>query len=162
MKQLHILTVDCEEYFQPGAPCSQWDRFQQRVDYSTRLMLDLLDESRAMATFFVVGWVAERNQALVREIVNRGHAVACHSYWHRLVYELGVVEFREETRRARSVIEQTIGTRSEGTAPQVFPSHPNPHGRWKCCAKKDSCTIQVFSRSCTIFTAGGERLAIRM
>ncbi len=124
MKQLHILTVDCEEYFQPGAPCSQWDRFQQRVDYSTRLMLDLLDESRAMATFFVVGWVAERNQALVREIVNRGHAVACHSYWHRLVYELGVVEFREETRRARSVIEQTIGTPVRGYRAPSFSITP--------------------------------------
>lgn len=124
MKERHLLTVDCEEYFQPGAPLSQWDGFPQRLDYFTRLLLDMFDESGATATFFVVGWVAEKNPGLVREIVRRGHQAACHSYWHRLVYALEPVEFRKDTRRARSVIEHVTGRPVQGYRAPSFSITP--------------------------------------
>ncbi len=124
MKQKHLLTVDCEEYFQSQAPPLRWDSFQPRIDYSTRLLLDLFDEYQAMATFFVVGWIAERNAALVREIACRGHDVACHSYWHRLLYTLNASEFREDTRCVRSVVEQAVGCEVHGYRAPCFSITP--------------------------------------
>ncbi len=63
------------------------------------------------ATFFLVGWVAERHPGLVREIAAQGHELGCHSYWHRLVYSLTPAEFREDTLRARTAIEDASGHR---------------------------------------------------
>jgi polysaccharide deacetylase family protein (PEP-CTERM system associated) len=61
------------------------------------------------ATFFVLGWVAERFPELVGEIAAGGHELGCHSYWHRLIYKLNAAEFREDTRRAKDIIEQLAG-----------------------------------------------------
>ena len=114
-----VISVDVEDYFQVEAFAgvvdrAQWDAYPCRVDASTRRLLDLLDEAQVKATFFVVGWVAERYPALVREIVNRGHEPACHSYWHRLIYKLSPAEFADDTRRAKDIIEQAASQRIFG------------------------------------------------
>lgn len=72
-------------------------------------MLDLLDECGVKGTFFILGWVADRFPQLVRAIVARGHEPACHSYWHRLIYQLEPDAFRADTRRAKDSIEQAAG-----------------------------------------------------
>lgn len=110
----HIFSVDVEDYFQVEAfadrvPRSTWDKYPCRVEANTKRILDLLDQYQAEATFFFVGWVAERFPALVREVHARGHEVACHSYWHRTVYSLTPREFRSDTRLAKQVIEQAAG-----------------------------------------------------
>jgi len=89
---------------------SQWDSYPCRVENNTRRLLDILDEHATPATFFILGWVAERFPGLVREIVARGHEPACHSYWHRLIYTLDPEEFRQDTRRAKDAIEQAAGS----------------------------------------------------
>ena len=99
----HILSVDVEDYFQVEAfahsiPRSSWDQWPSRVVANTHRVLDLFDEFGASATFFFVGWVAQRFPALVREAHSRGHEVACHSYWHRPVYSLTPEEFRSSER----------------------------------------------------------------
>jgi polysaccharide deacetylase family protein (PEP-CTERM system associated) len=104
------LTVDVEDYFQASAfrkiaPPESWDRYQSRVERNTRKVLELLAEADLRSTFFVLGWVAERFPSLVREIQAAGHELGCHSYAHRLIYELTAAQFREDTRRARAVIE---------------------------------------------------------
>ena len=109
-----ILSVDVEDYFHVEAFAgvvarSDWDRFPQRVEANTHRVLDLLDEIGARATFFLLGWVADRHSPLVREIAGRGHELACHSYWHRPVYSLTRDEFREDTLLAKQVIEQAAG-----------------------------------------------------
>lgn len=109
-----ILSVDVEDYFQVEAFAglierSAWDRFPVRVDANTRRVLDLFDECAVKGTFFTLGWVADRCPALVREIVARGHEIAVHSYWHRLVYKLTPDEFREDTLRAKNAVEQIAG-----------------------------------------------------
>ena len=76
---------------------------------NTRRLLELLGDLNLHGTFFVLGWVAERFPGLVREIAAGGHELACHSYWHRLIYKLDPAEFREDTRRAKNVIEQAAG-----------------------------------------------------
>jgi polysaccharide deacetylase family protein (PEP-CTERM system associated) len=115
----NVLSVDVEDYFQVEAfsgivDRAGWDRYPSRVEANTRRLLDLFDELEVKATCFVLGWVAHKFPALVREIAARGHELACHSYWHRLVYTLTPGEFREDTALAKTVIEQAAGQAIEG------------------------------------------------
>jgi len=112
--QDNILSIDVEDYFHVEAFAgvvdrSQWDTYPCRVEANTRRLLDLLAEKKTHATFFILGWVAERFPGLVREIVAGGHEAACHSYWHRLIYSLSPAEFRRDTRQAKDIIEQAAG-----------------------------------------------------
>jgi len=110
----NVFSVDVEDYFHVEAfsdvvDRAKWDAYPCRVEDNTRRLLDLADKVNQRGTFFILGWVAERFPALVREIVSRGHEPACHSYWHRLIYKLSPAEFREDTLRAKAVIEQAAG-----------------------------------------------------
>jgi polysaccharide deacetylase family protein (PEP-CTERM system associated) len=116
---LNALTVDVEEYFQVSnfehvIPRSRWDTLESRVERSTRTLLDLFEETDQRATFFTLGWVAERHPRLIQEISARGHEVACHGYEHRLVYELGPTAFREDLRKGRQAVENAAGCRVVG------------------------------------------------
>src|ERR1017187_7953200 len=110
----YVLSVDVEDYFQVEAFAkqisrSEWDRYPSRVVANTHRLLDLFDEFGAKGTYFILGWVANKFPALVREIHQRGHEVACHSFWHRPVYSLTPEAFREDLRQARDAIGQACG-----------------------------------------------------
>ena len=114
-----IISVDVEDYFHVEAfsgviQPSAWSSYESRVERNTVRILDLLDDCNVTATFFILGWVAERYPKLVRSIAERGHEPACHSYWHRLVYKLTPEEFREDTLLSKRVIEQAAGARIHG------------------------------------------------
>jgi peptidoglycan/xylan/chitin deacetylase (PgdA/CDA1 family) len=110
------LSVDVEDYFQVEAfatqiPRSAWSSFTPRVRRNVARILDLFEEHRCRATFFVLGWVAEREPGLIREIVQAGHELGCHSHLHRPLYELSPEEFRNDLRRSREIIENLgVGT----------------------------------------------------
>ena len=113
-RPFHHFTVDVEEYFQvsalePYAPRSRWDQFPRRLDVGLRLLLDLLSEHDARATFFVLGWIAERSPQLVREITERGHEVASHGSDHRRVTTLTPDQFRESVRSSKRLLEEVTG-----------------------------------------------------
>ena len=113
MSSLNALSVDLEEYFQVSnfddvIPRSRWQTLPSRVGDATHRLLDLFDRTSSRATFFVLGWVAERHPALVREIADRGHEIACHGYGHELLYEIGPDRFREDLTRARRAIEDAV------------------------------------------------------
>lgn len=115
----NAMSVDVEDYFHVAALSEaisrdDWDSMNARVDANTRRLLDLFDRSRTSATFFVLGWVAERHPALVREIRDRGHEVACHGFSHKLVYQQTPAEFREETRKSKAILEDLSGRAVEG------------------------------------------------
>jgi len=106
----NALTVDVEDYFHVSAFAgsikrSEWDNYPLRVVENTRRLLELFDSSSVKATFFVLGWVAERAPDLIREIAAQGHEVACHGYSHQLVYNQTPAQFREETLRSKSLLE---------------------------------------------------------
>lgn len=116
---LNALTVDVEDYFQVSAfdryvERSQWDSYPLRVVQNTGRVLDLFDSFGVKGTFFVLGWVAERCPALVREIAGRGHEIACHGYGHELVYRIGPEKFREDIRRTKAILEDQSGGRVNG------------------------------------------------
>jgi len=109
----NILTIDLEEYFHPTEvqrvlPPDRWASLPSRVEPQTDWILELLDRRSARATFFVLGWVAERCPSLVRRIAAAGHEIGCHSYAHQLVYDLTPEQFRRDTVRALEAIHSAI------------------------------------------------------
>lgn len=110
----NVLTIDVEEYFHPSevqtsVPMQAWSTLPSRVENETRLILDLLDQHNVKATFFILGWVAERYPTLVRRIWEAGHEIGCHSYAHQLVYDLTPATFRQDLMRAVRTIEDACG-----------------------------------------------------
>ena len=115
----NALTVDVEDYFHVSAfervvDRGSWGEYEPRVRRNTERLLDLFDELGVRATFFVLGWVAERDPGLLRSIHGRGHELASHGTWHRLLYSLSPGEFREDLRRSRSAIQDAAGVRVIG------------------------------------------------
>jgi polysaccharide deacetylase family protein (PEP-CTERM system associated) len=116
---VNAMTVDVEDYFQVSAfaktvSYDQWPSFESRVCGNTERLLEIFDAAGIRATFFVLGWVAERFPALVRSIHQAGHEVASHGYAHGLVYDATPAAFRDDLRRAKDAIESAAGARVSG------------------------------------------------
>jgi polysaccharide deacetylase family protein (PEP-CTERM system associated) len=110
----NAFTVDVEDYFHVSGFAERvaprdWDSFPCRVEANTRRLLELLGEKKVRGTFFILGWVADRYPQLIREIHGAGHELGCHSYWHRLIYQMTPEEFRDDLIQARDAIEQATG-----------------------------------------------------
>jgi len=115
----NAMSVDVEDYFQVSVfddvvPRHHWDRLESRVCANTERLLQIFEEQDVHATFFVLGWVAERFPALIQQIVRLGHEVACHGYAHRLIYDQTPEAFREDIRRAKAVIEAAANAPVDG------------------------------------------------
>jgi polysaccharide deacetylase family protein (PEP-CTERM system associated) len=115
----HILSVDVEDYFQVEAFAQDvspatWETWPSRVEANTNRVLNLFAHHQVKATFFFVGWIAERFPELVRHALADGHEVACHSYWHQAIYRLTPEQFHDDTARAIDVIEQAGGVPVQG------------------------------------------------
>jgi polysaccharide deacetylase family protein (PEP-CTERM system associated) len=111
---LNALTIDVEDYyhvtgFESVIPRADWDSYKSRVERNTLRLLDLLDAHQTRATFFVLGWVAERHPHLVRAIHARGHEVASHGYAHQRIYTQTPAQFRQETQRSMGLLQDIIG-----------------------------------------------------
>src|SRR5437867_4772333 len=109
-----LLTFDIEEWFQAENlrrvfPRADWDSVPRRVVGATHVVPDLLAEAQLRATFFILGWVAEREPALVRQIAAAGHEIAAHGYGHVLPMKLTPAQFRDDVVRARRVLEAISG-----------------------------------------------------
>jgi polysaccharide deacetylase family protein (PEP-CTERM system associated) len=123
------LSFDVEDYFQVQAleeafPREQWDRCVSRVESSTGRLLDLLAERDTKATFFTLGWVAERQPRLVRRIVAEGHELASHGYAHYRVDRQTPEQFRQDIRKTKSILEDLSGERVRGYRAATFSVGP--------------------------------------
>ncbi len=112
----NILSVDVEDYFHPSevqrsVGSDAWATLPRRVASTAGTVLDLLARHNTRATFFILGWVAEKEPGLIREIASAGHEIGCHSFWHRLVYDLTPEEFASDTKHACDAIEAACGIR---------------------------------------------------
>lgn len=115
-KLANTFTVDVEDYFHVSAFAAriqprEWPQFESRVVANTHRMLRLLTARETLATFFVLGWVADRFPSLVSDIRADGHEIGSHGYWHRLVYNQSEQEFREDIRRSCEAIDHAAGVR---------------------------------------------------
>ncbi|MCG7995142.1 MAG: DUF3473 domain-containing protein [Candidatus Thiodiazotropha taylori] len=118
-RQINAITVDVEDYYQVSAFNKQvtkadWEGYESRVYDNTHRILKIFDENSIKGTFFVLGWVAERNKKLITEISEMGHEVACHGYSHDLVYNQTPDKFLEETRKSKAILEDIIGKPIKG------------------------------------------------
>jgi polysaccharide deacetylase family protein (PEP-CTERM system associated) len=116
---VNAMTIDVEDYFHVSVfdgvvPRIQWEQLETRVCANTDRLLALFDEHAVQATFFVLGWVACRFPDLVKRIAAGGHEIASHGYSHRLVYDQTPAAFREDVRRAKSVLEEIAGVPVRG------------------------------------------------
>jgi polysaccharide deacetylase family protein (PEP-CTERM system associated) len=114
MSIVNAMTIDVEDYFHVSAfdgvvPRTQWDRLESRVVANTDRLLEIFNDYEVTGTFFVLGWVAERFPDLVRRIAAMGHEIASHGYGHRLVYDQTKRAFREDVRRAKTLLESASG-----------------------------------------------------
>jgi polysaccharide deacetylase family protein (PEP-CTERM system associated) len=110
----NALTVDLEDYYHVSAFADQvrpqeWATRSSRVEANTDRLLDLFAQAGCSATFFTLGWVAERYPGLIRRVAEAGHEIACHSHAHKYVYALTQEEFREDTKRAKRALEDASG-----------------------------------------------------
>ncbi|HEY0322088.1 MAG TPA: XrtA system polysaccharide deacetylase [Pyrinomonadaceae bacterium] len=110
----HLLTVLLEDYFHVGAfnhliQRGQWYRFETRFEQNTLKALDLLDRHGIKATFFVLGWIADKQPEIVREVARRGHEIANRGYYHRSIQQMTPEEFREDLSRSREALERASG-----------------------------------------------------
>jgi polysaccharide deacetylase family protein (PEP-CTERM system associated) len=111
---VNAMTVDVEDYFHVSAfddvvSRAGWESFESRVESNTNRLLELFDRRGVRETFFVLGWVADRFPALVRQIAGLGHEVASHGYHHQPLYLLTPQQFREDIRSAKIALENAGG-----------------------------------------------------
>ena len=115
----NAMTVDVEDYFQVAAfeECirrEDWPHWPVRVEGNTRRVLELFERNGVHATFFVLGWVAERFPVLVRDISAAGHEIASHGFGHERLTHLSRVEFRDSITRTKLLLEDVTGTAVHG------------------------------------------------
>ena len=115
----NAMTVDVEDYFHVASLSqsidrSSWGRLETRVRENNDILLDAFDQAGVSATFFVLGWVAEKHPEIVTAICERGHELACHGYSHKLIYEQSRGEFAEEARKAKAILEDLSGRTVKG------------------------------------------------
>ncbi|MBL8339714.1 MAG: DUF3473 domain-containing protein [Rhodoferax sp.] len=115
----NALTIDVEDYFQvsafaPTIDRSTWDARECRVERNVDRILAMLAERQVQATFFTLGWVAERYPAVVRKIVAAGHELASHGYGHERASDLSEAAFFEDISRAKAILEDISGVQVKG------------------------------------------------
>ena len=115
----NALTIDVEDYFQvsafaPHIDRTDWDSRECRVEHNIDRILKLLSEERTKATFFTLGWVAERYPQMVRRIVSEGHELASHGYGHQRASDLTEAEFFHDVSHAKALLEDIGGQQVQG------------------------------------------------
>jgi len=115
----NAMTVDVEDYFQVSAfeghiQKNDWDSLECRVRGNTEKILNIFDENNVKATFFMLGWVAERYPELVRLIVDNGHELASHGYDHTRVIHQNQKEFRSDVEKTKKILEDLAGIAVKG------------------------------------------------
>jgi polysaccharide deacetylase family protein (PEP-CTERM system associated) len=119
------MTIDVEDYFQVEALAAtidrrKWEDLPRRVERNTERLLEILAENEVEATFFVLGWVAERHPRMVRRIVSAGHELASHGFGHLRADRQSPAEFRDDARRAKQTLEDLGSVQVRGYRAPTF------------------------------------------
>ncbi|MBS0446965.1 MAG: DUF3473 domain-containing protein [Proteobacteria bacterium] len=136
----NALTIDVEDYFQvsafaPYIARGDWDGRECRVERNMARILDLLDAGDTKATFFTLGWIAERYPALVREIVARGHELASHGYGHQRASDLSREAFSNDIESAKRILEDIGGVPVQGYRAPSFSIGAGNLWAFECLAR---------------------------
>lgn len=149
---LNCLTIDvedwfCVETFRAQFPFETWDKQKTRILSNIVRTLEILDDYHVKATFFVLGWIAEKFPDVVGHLHSRGHEIGSHGYAHKLVYEMSPNEFREDTMRSLELIKKAADVPVWGYRAPSFSIKPEHDWAWKtlidCGFKYDSSVFPV-------------------
>jgi polysaccharide deacetylase family protein (PEP-CTERM system associated) len=121
----NAISIDVEEYFQVEAfsdlvQKKDWDKYSHRTEGQTQKILELLATFQVSGTFFVLGWLAERNPTLVRKIHDAGHEVASHGFEHKMISNMTPAEFREDIRKSKHILEGITNSEIHGYRAPTF------------------------------------------
>ena len=111
---MRILTIDLEDWFhildndETASPVG-WERFESRVERNTEWILEKLSDKKQLATFFCLGWIAQKHPLLIKKIAEEGHEIACHSMHHQLVYSQSGVDFLNDLKQSIDILENITG-----------------------------------------------------
>lgn len=159
---INALTIDVEDYFQVSnfehiVKKDDWGKYECRVVNNGRRILKILSENDIKATFFVLGWVADRFPEFINEIDSKGHEIASHGYWHRLVYDMTRDEFKNDLIRSTQALEKITGKKVLGyRAPSCSITKDS---LWaidilkECGIKYDSSVFPIYHDRCGIPSA---------
>jgi polysaccharide deacetylase family protein (PEP-CTERM system associated) len=153
---VNAMTIDVEDYFHVSAfegvvRRDEWDSYERRVAANTSRLLEIFERANVRATFFVLGWVAEREPALVRAIVAGGHELASHGYGHRLIYQQEQGAFRDDVRRAKGLLEEIGGVVVRGYRAPSFSVTP------RSCRALDVLVEEGYTYDASIFPIHHDR-----
>jgi polysaccharide deacetylase family protein (PEP-CTERM system associated) len=120
-----MISFDIEDWFhcenfKAVLPREKWTEMEPRVERNTHIILDMLARYDCLATFFILGWVAERHPGLVKTISSLGHEIASHGYNHGIVYRQSPPEFREDIRKTKALLEDAAGVKVRGYRAPTF------------------------------------------
>jgi polysaccharide deacetylase family protein (PEP-CTERM system associated) len=137
---VNALTIDVEDYFQvsalaPYIPRGEWETRECRIERNVSRILALLDEHDTKATFFTLGWVAERYPGMVRDIVAQGHELASHGYGHERASDLDEAAFAADVSRAKAILEDIAGVPVHGYRAPSFSIGPANAWAFDCLAQ---------------------------
>ncbi|HPT14091.1 MAG TPA: polysaccharide deacetylase family protein [Bacteroidales bacterium] len=115
---MRILTFDIEDWYhflehRSTRTAEQWATFEPRVVQNTSRILNFLDKNNQKATFFIIGWIADRHPSVVRDIAAAGHQIGLHSYGHQLIWQQKDEEFRQDILRNTGILEDQLGKKVE-------------------------------------------------
>lgn len=120
-KITNALTIDFEDWYQGlEIPYAEWDKFEDRIDFIGNKLLQILDEEDTKATFFILGFIAEKHPHIVKKIQDAGHEIGTHGFSHTLIYQQKPEVFREEMKRAVSFLENLVGHKVIGHRAPFF------------------------------------------
>ena len=132
---VNAISVDVEEHFQVQALAGAygreaWDGCESRVDRNTKTLLEIFANANVKGTFFTLGWVAERQPSIVREILAQGHEIASHGYCHARVDSQTPDAFRADIRRTKKILEDAGGVEVRGYRAATFSVGPHTPWAW--------------------------------
>ena len=128
-RPVHGLSFDIEDWFHViGVPeledADTWENRESLVERRTDQILQICDDHQVKATFFIVGWIADRYPTLIRRIADAGHEFGSHTYWHRLLFTLDRPTFREDLQRSVRVLQDLTGHEVPGFRAPCFSLTP--------------------------------------
>jgi polysaccharide deacetylase family protein (PEP-CTERM system associated) len=117
----NALTIDFEDWYQGlEIPYGEWDQFEDRIDFVSDKLLRIFDEANAKATFFILGYIAEKHPEIIKKIQAEGHEIGTHGFSHTLIYQQKPEVYREEMQRAVGFLEDLTGAKVVGHRAPFF------------------------------------------
>ena len=143
MSITNIMSVDLEDYY-CDLPFSEWSKYENRVTKNTKMILEMFEKHNVKATFFVLGYIAEKNPELIKEISELGHEIASHSYAHIDLRKVSKEQFEDDFLKSINILEKITGKKVEGFRAPFFSINKNNYWVFDILSKKITYDSSVF------------------